>query len=378
MKEEKNNIIGESAGIKEVLRIINQVADTDVAVLIQGESGTGKEMVAREIHSKSSRADGEIVPVNCGAIPEGILESELFGHEKGAFTGATSQRIGYFELANNGTIFLDEIGEMSLHTQVKLLRVLENGEFRRVGGAKTTKTNARLIAATNKDLELEVNNSNFRHDLFYRMKTVIITLPPLRERGRDIELLTDYFIREIEEKYKITNRGMVQEVYGLFFRYNWPGNIRELKNLIESLILLKKGGRIEIDDIPEKIRETADRVSGLPVYLNKPADQAERELIYGALLGLRSDIGEMKNLLLDTLGTMKKQKDHHFADPFRDISEFVPLEDSRNDELSVQKLEAETIKEALRRYSGNRRLAAKVLGISERTLYRKIKKLTNE
>lgn len=376
MKTENWGIIGISEKIQEVLKIIRQVADTDVAVLIQGESGTGKEIVARAIHANSSRASGELVSVNCGAIPEGILESEIFGHEKGSFTGAVSRRIGYFEMANNGTIFLDEIGEMSVQTQVKLLRILELGEFMRVGGTRTLKTNARVIASTNKNLEREVQKGNFRQDLFYRLKSITIDVPPLRERSNDIELLTRKFISELEEKYKLRQEGIVPEVMECFHNYNWPGNIRELKNLLESLVLLKKGGKIEAADLPENIRNSRAGVSGLPVYINKTSDQVERELIYGALLGLRADIADLKNMLHDSLDVLRKLAGYkRFDREVGEISEVVDFSSESNDDISVEKVEAETIKEALRRFNGNRRLAAKALGISERTLYRRLEKL---
>jgi len=376
MKNIRWGIIGESGKIREVLRIVEQVADTEVAVLIQGESGTGKEMIARAIHDNSSRSGGELVSVNCGAIPEGILESELFGHEKGAFTGASSRRIGYFEMADNGTIFLDEIGEMSLQTQVKLLRVLENGEFIRVGGARTLRTNARLVAATNKDLEQEVQNGNFRQDLYYRLKTITINLPPLRERGADIALLTGHFIKNLEKKYGIHRQEINPAVLESFARYSWPGNIRELKNLLESLVLLKKGGKIEPSDLPENIRNSGKTVGGLPVYVNKTSDQAERELIYRALLGLRSDIADLRNTIVETLKMIRKQSGgYHYEYRSGDVSEFIPVDNEDSVDLSVKKVESEAIKEALHRFNGNRKSAARALGISERTLYRKLKKL---
>lgn len=376
MKTETWGIIGISEKIQEVLKIIRQVAATDVAVLIQGESGTGKEIVARAIHTNSSRSSGELVSVNCGAIPEGILESEIFGHEKGSFTGAVSRRVGYFEMANDGTIFLDEIGEMILQTQVKLLRVLELGEFMRVGGSRTLKTNARVIAATNKNLEQEVQKGNFRQDLFYRLKSVTIDVPPLRERGRDIDLLTQKFISDFEKKYKLRQEGITPEVMECFHNYNWPGNIRELRNLLESLVLLKKGGKIEAADLPENIRNSHAGVSGLPVYINKTSEQVERELIYGALLGLRADIADLKNMLHDSLDVLRKLAGYkRFDHEVGEISEVVDISGESNDDISVEKIEADAIKEALRRFSGNRRLAAKALGISERTLYRRLEKL---
>ncbi|MFC1513811.1 sigma-54 interaction domain-containing protein [candidate division KSB1 bacterium] len=373
---ESLGIIGISDRIEEIRRIIRQVADTDVAVLIQGESGTGKELVARAIHELSNHSSKDMVSVNCGAIPEGILESELFGHEKGSFTGAVSQRKGYFEIADNSSIFLDEIGEMSLITQVKLLRVLENGEFIRVGSSKTLKSNARIIAATNKNLDNEVQKGNFREDLFYRLKSVTINLPPLRERGRDINLLIEKFISDLEIKYKTQHGGLDPEVLEKFLHYKWPGNIRELKNLLESLFLLKKGGLIEKTDLPDEIKNSAFNIGGLPVAVNKTTDQAERELIYRALIELKSDISDIKNLFGETLQRLRKQSGFtRYDGTIDDVSEVVEMPDEKKEDISVEKIEAEAIKEALRRYNGNRRLAAKALGISERTLYRRLEKL---
>ena len=369
-------IIGTSQKILDVLEIIRRVANTEVSVLIQGESGTGKEMVARAVHEQSSRVKGKNVSVNCAAIPEGILESELFGHEKGAFTGATARHIGYFEMANNGTIFLDEIGEMSLNTQVKLLRVLELGEFIRVGGSGKLITNARIIAATNKDLEQEVQKGNFRQDLFYRLKLITITLPPLRERGRDLEILISHFIKELEQKYAIKHKGFGHGVIEGFYNYTWPGNIRELKNLLESLVLLKKGGTIELVDLPDSIKNNQIGVSGLPVHVNKSTDQAERELIYRALLGLRVDVEDLKTMMQDLMHLHRRQSGiPHLDRSVGDVSELIDIGDDEFEDFSVEKIEADTIQKALRRYNGNRKRAAEVLGISERTLYRRLKKL---
>lgn len=377
MKTNTWGIIGTSDKIREVLNIIKKVADTEVVVLIQGESGTGKELVALAVHENSGRSNGPLISVNCGAIPEGILESELFGHEKGSFTGAIAQRKGYFERADNGTIFLDEIGEMSLQTQVKLLRVLEDGDFIRVGGSKKLNSNARIIAATNKNLEREVQNGNFREDLYYRLKSVAIDLPPLRERGNDVLLLVENFINHLESKYKIKQEGIDPEVIECFQNYNWPGNIRELKNLLESLVLLKKGAKIELEDLPENIRKSRAGVSGLPVYVNKTTDQAERELIYRALLGVRSDIADLKSMLQDSIYSARRrsQLNGQFERSINDVSELVAVSEDSFDDISVEKAESELIQEALRRFNDNRRMAAKALGISERTLYRKLKKI---
>ncbi|MFC1492643.1 sigma-54 interaction domain-containing protein [candidate division KSB1 bacterium] len=369
-------IIGESEKIQNVLSLIKKVADTDVQVLIQGESGTGKEVVTRAIVMESSRDEKDLVSVNCGAIPEGILESELFGHEKGAFTGAHAKRAGYFEMADKGTIFLDEIGEMSLQTQVKLLRVLELGEYMKVGSAKAEKTNARVIAATNKDLAVEVRKGNFREDLYYRLKTVTITLPPLRERTRDIPLLIDKFVIDMEKKYKVKHQGFDQGVLECLLQYEWPGNVRELKNFIESLVLLKKGERVYLSDLPDNICISGKNDYPLPVKLNKPHDQAERELIYAALLGLRADINDLKNMIGDTLSKVKDQDaSYRYHAPMTDITEYINKNGDPDDDISVGRFEIEAIREALKRYNGNRRLAAKALGMSERTLYRKLKKL---
>jgi len=372
-------IIGKSPKIQEILQIIRQIADTDVTVLILGDSGTGKEIVARAIHKAGRRANGPIIPVNCGAIPEGILESELFGHEKGSFTGAISRRAGYFEMAHNGTIFLDEIGEISLQTQVKLLRVLESGEFMRVGGTQVQKANARVIVATNKNLQYEIQKGTFRQDLYYRIKTVTITLPPLRERGEDIELIIDSIIEQLEAKYNYRFGSIDPEVITRFYQYNWPGNIRELKNMLESLFLLKKGERITTADLPENIRNSIGGVSGLPVPTHKSAEQIDRELIYRALLNLHSDMEEVKNLILEMMPVMRRHVSYKPQEnPIGDVSEYVDVPEELLENLSVEKIEADAIRETLRRFNGNRRLAAKTLGISERTLYRRLNKYKKE
>ena len=377
MKTEKWGIVGTSEKILDVLDIIEKVAGTDVVILIQGESGTGKEIVARAIHDNSHRVSGEMVSVNCGAIPEGILESEIFGHEKGSFTGAVSQRKGYFEMADNGTIFLDEIAEMSLRTQVKLLRVLESGEFIRVGGTRAMNSNARILAATNILLDQEVQKGNFREDLYYRLKMVTIDLPPLRDRGGDIDLLVEKFVDLLEKKYGMKQEKISEEILRLFRNYSWPGNIRELKNLLESLVLLNKGKKIEVSDLPESIRNSHAGVSGLPVYVNKTADQAERELIYRALLGVRADISDLKSMILDTMKMVRRKSDVStiYDQPIKDISELIDVSGESFDDISVEKAESDLIQEALRRFNGNRRLAARALGFSERTLYRKLGKL---
>jgi transcriptional regulator with GAF, ATPase, and Fis domain len=284
------NMIGDSLQMHKVFRIIEKVADTDSTVLILGESGTGKELVARAIHYHSRRRDNPLIPVNCGAIPEELLESELFGHEKGAFTNAIRTRIGRFELANGGTIFLDEIAEMSPHLQVKLLRVLQGQEFERLGGTKTIKCDIRIIAATNKNLDKLVQEESFREDLYYRLKVIPIELPPLRERRSDIPLLVHHFIEAISELRKKKIRGVHKEVVKALTAYEWVGNVRELENVIERMVILSEDDYLTREDLPEKIRATppldAQGDSLVPdegLSLSHAVNEYERQLIIHAL-----------------------------------------------------------------------------------------------
>jgi transcriptional regulator with PAS, ATPase and Fis domain len=354
-------ILGESPEIKEIVDIVQQVSQTDLTVLITGESGSGKEVIARAIYNNSKRSSEDMITVNCGAIPEGILESELFGHQKGAYTGAVDSRKGYFELADGGTIFLDEIGELQPATQVKFLRVLENGEFMRVGSSETIKVDVRVIAATNKDLETEMQQGKFRADLYYRLRTINIKIPPLRQRKEDIPILFDKFVEDTCKKKKVFFKGISKEASDLLLNYKWPGNVRELRNVIESLVLLENDHIIEENDILKYIHIQPDQISdrNLPVFLNKPTDQAERELILRALLELKSNIMEMKNLLL----TYVQQKS------------LLPAQNiiTDGDGRSLKDIEKQAILRNLEKSNYNRRMAAKALGISERTLYRKMK-----
>jgi transcriptional regulator with GAF, ATPase, and Fis domain len=356
-----HGIIGESVEIKEIIKIIQQIAMTDLTVLITGESGSGKEVFAKAIYNSGNRASKNLITVNCGAIPEGILESELFGHEKGAFTGAHESRKGYFELADNGTIFLDEIGELKPQTQVKFLRILENGEFMRVGSSDTVKVNVRVIAATNQDLEKNVQQGKFRTDLYYRLRAINIKIPPLRNRKEDIPLLFDKFVNDTCEKNKIKYQGISDEALNILVNYNWPGNIRELKNVVESVVILNGNKTIEPDDILKYLstpRYTTDEDRFLPVYLNKSSEQAERELILRALLELKNHIMELKNLMLSNMSYSRNP--------------MLPPA-SMNDNLSLKDIEKQTIAKALEKSNFNKRQTAKKLGISERTLYRKMK-----
>jgi DNA-binding NtrC family response regulator len=358
-------IVGESVAIKEIVEVVRQVAPTDITVLITGESGVGKEVVARALHASGARSKKSLVTVNAGAIPEGLLESELFGHERGSFTGASEQRKGYFELADGGTIFLDEIGELSLSAQVKFLRILENGEYQRVGSSMPRKVNVRVLAATNKDLENEVRQKRFRADLFYRLRSVNIFVPPLRQRTEDIPSLFAHFVEEVTARDGIRFGGITDEAMDLLRNYPWPGNVRELRNVVESVLVLQKGERIEADDLRRAIPVTVPppEERGLPVPIGKSVEQAERELILRALLDIKGNILELRSLL-----TGQMQSPHAPAkDP---LAVRTPKEQPS---LSLQDMERKMIEEALSRYKGNRRVAARMLNISERTLYRKIK-----
>lgn len=371
--QEKYGIYGESQAIKEIVAVIRQVASADITVLITGESGVGKELVARAIHGESKRAGGPFVIVNSGAIPEGILESELFGHEKGAFTGAIETRKGYFEMADGGTIFLDEIGDMPIATQVKILRVIETGEFMRVGSSQLRKVDVRVIAATNKSLDEEVKRGNFREDLYYRLRTVNIYIPPLRERREDIPILFERFVAQFCEKNKIAFAGITDDAMQVLISYHWPGNVRELKNFVESILVLESDRIIDAALVRKYLRydfSQFDYSRNLPIKYGKPGEQADRELIYRALVDIKSDLMEIKNLLGNLADFIVKQ-----------ISSPLALPEARVDfktgtvveNYSLIDMEKRMIKAALDRFNWNKRLAARALQISERTLYRKIK-----
>jgi DNA-binding NtrC family response regulator len=369
--QKQMGIIGESVEIREIIDVVLQVAPTDITVLISGESGTGKELIAKAIHAASPRVSKALITVNCGAIPEGIMESELFGHEKGAFTGATELRKGYFEIADGGTIFLDEIGEMPLATQVKFLRVLENGEFMRVGASTPRKADVRVIAATNKDLEREVRNGDFREDLFYRLRSVNVRVPALRDRREDIPLFFNAFVRDFCERNSLTFAGISEEAMQFLVNYDWPGNIRELRNVVESMLVIERGKRLEIEDVRKHLgggRENHEE-RNLPVFLNRTAEQAERELLYRALLEMRKDILEVKNLIAGQLlrrASVTTSSEYSVEGVEASVQE-------AEESMALDEVERKMILSALDRFHGNRRLAAKALRISERTLYRKIK-----
>ena len=381
--QKKSGIVGRSESIKQVLEMVAQVAPVDISVLITGESGTGKEIFAKAIHQNSKRSHEPMVTVNCGAIPEGIIESELFGHKKGAYTDAKGDRKGYFETANKGTIFLDEIGETPLETQVKLLRVIESGEFMPVGESKIKKTDVRIIAATNKDLSELVSKGKFRQDLFYRLNTVSIMLPSLNQRVEDIALLVERFALEFTRNNDMLYRGFVPEAIRSMKSHLWKGNIRELKNFVESIIVLEKGERITSEMVEMQLGNKERDISkndALPVLTNQPADTAERELILRQLFLLRQDVEFLKQLASpsqSTLGTMNTSlidtdKDRIESNLHIDEDSEFFIKNSSIGDMTIEDLEKEAIIRTLKFFSNNRRASAKSLGMSERTLYRKI------
>jgi DNA-binding NtrC family response regulator len=387
--QKQSGIIGTSEKIYEVLGMIAQVAPVDISVLITGESGCGKEIIARSIHKHSKRSQTPMVIVNCGAIPEGIIESELFGHKKGSFTGASNDRKGYFEEANKGTIFLDEIGEAPLETQVKLLRVLETGEYMRVGDSKIRRTDVRVIAATNKNLSDLVKKNQFRQDLYYRLKTVNIHIPSLRERVEDINPFVERFALEFTRSNEIRYRGFMPDAIRVMKQYDWPGNVRELKNFVEKIMVLEKGERITADmvnrELADVIKEPLMENERLPIAINKTSEQAEIDIILRQLFSLKQDTELIRAILSSdneqsflNVNPILPSEDlkiiSSVADPNMEVTEDgQPLiRDDAIGEILMKDLEKEAIIRTLRFFNNNRRKTAKSLGVSERTLYRKI------
>lgn len=386
--QKQSGIIGTSNGIDQVLEMICQVSPVDISVLITGESGTGKEVVAKAIHRSSKRNNDSLVVVNCGAIPEGIIESELFGHKKGSFTGASEDRKGYFEEANKGTIFLDEIGETPLETQVKLLRVLESGEFMRVGEAKTRRTDVRVIAATNKNLADLVKKGQFRQDLYFRLKTVNINIPPLRDRVEDIGPFIERFALEFTRSNDILYRGFMPDAIRVMKKYDWPGNVRELKHFVEKVLVLEKGERITAQIVEKELMDYMPlsplNNPSLPVVVQNTTERAEIDLILRQLFMLKQDTELIQKILVNS--------SHHSAGDVaypdaNAIENGIPIpqksmeivEDGyrfiRDDaigDMLIKDLEKEAIKRTLKFFNNNRRKTARSLGMSERTLYRKI------
>lgn len=364
--QEQVGIIGSSEKIREVIELIMSIATTNISVLITGESGVGKEVVAKAIHILSQRNTNQMISVNCGAIPEGLLESELFGHEKGAFTGAIATKKGYFELADGGTIFLDEIGETPLQTQVKLLRVLESGEFMRVGSGELRKVDVRIIAATNRDLSKMVKTKQIRKDLFYRLKAITIYVPPLRERREDIPLLLNHFVQDTVSKNNIEFMGFTDEALNIIENYSWLGNVRELKNFVETVVVLSAGKKVDTNLVKEHLTDFEklhEDSKILPIPVHTSVEQAERELIYKALLSLGVEIRDIKDILLNMNRSINNQVINE------DVEDVLYQEDVQ----PIEEVEKQMIKRALIKYHGNKRKAAQALKISERTLYRKLK-----
>jgi transcriptional regulator with PAS, ATPase and Fis domain len=397
-------IIGTSPLLNNAVRVAMQVAPTDMSVLITGESGSGKESFSKIIHHLSPRKHGQFIAINCGSIPEGTIDSELFGHEKGSFTGAHESRKGYFEVTNGGTIFLDEIGEMPLGTQARLLRVLENGEFIKVGSSKVLKTDVRVVAATNINLMRNVEEGKFREDLYYRLSTVPIYVPPLRERGTDSELLFRKFASDFAEKYRVKPITLTEDAKEVLLQYRFPGNIRQLKNLVEQISVLSTENK-EIDGAT--LQHYLPRDSNLPALYHQSASEkeavTERDILYKVLFDMKRDMVDLKKLILDIYhnqgkaGQIVKEHPQLFdgmeSEIHKKVQEPVLLNvgpesgidsdqveevqdithETEDESLSIERKERELIIRALRKNNNKRKYAARDLGISERTLYRKIK-----
>ena len=399
--KQKYGIIGNSELLNYAIEVAIQVAPTDMGVLISGESGSGKESFSKIIHSLSKRKHGQFIAINCGAIPEGTIDSELFGHEKGSFTGANESRKGYFEVTDGGTIFLDEISEMPLSTQARLLRVLENGEFIKVGSSKPQKTNVRVIAASNLDLKACIIEKKFREDLYYRLNTVPISVPPLRKREKDITLLFRKFASDFSDQHKIKPIRLDSEASELINNYRFPGNIRELKNLVEQISILELNRNIGSQTLLKYLPKQENTLPTLSNHENSKKGYNERDILYKVLFDVKNDVNELKKLinkilgddqfqievteeqrkLLDSNISEKKDRDIKIEskkevkknDQFEEVTEIY-----NNESLSLEKNEINFIIRALKKNHNKRKYAAKDLGISERTLYRKIKQYNLE
>ncbi len=402
--KQRFGIIGNSPMLNRALEVAMQVAPTDISVLVTGESGTGKEIIPQVIHQLSSRKHGEYIAVNCGAIPEGTIDSELFGHEKGSFTGASGSRQGYFEVANGGTIFLDEVAELPMQTQVRLLRVLETGEFIRVGSSKVIKTNVRVVAATNENMQQAIHSGKFREDLFYRLSTVPIQLPALKNRQEDVHLLFRKFANDFAEKYRMPAIKLSDDAVVLLQNYPWPGNIRQLKNLVEQLSVIETARDIDELMLASYLQPISEKSSFLVKNDQTQESISERELMYKFLFDMKKDLTELKKLVLEVINNsqsvnLNKDQTALVNRIYQDVYEEAPvatrmlpagsanethanypiipetfeIHEEIEESLSLEDREKELIHKALEKHRGKRKYAALELGISERTLYRKIK-----
>ena len=404
--KQRFGIIGISQGLNRALEKALRVSSTDISVLVTGESGVGKENIPKIIHQNSHRKHAKYIAVNCGAIPEGTIDSELFGHEKGAFTGATSTRSGYFEVADGGTIFLDEVGELPLSTQVRLLRVLETGEFLKVGSSKAQTTNVRIVAATNVNMRDAIQKNKFREDLYYRLSTVEIHLPPLRNRKEDIPLLFRKFAADFAQKYRMPTLRLDEQAQELLVQYNWNGNIRQLRNVAEQISVLEQDRLLSANNLRPYLPNMGSQLPALVEDKKEQSDFAsEREILYKVLFDMKSDLNDLKKLTLELMnqeisseekeGLIQKiygddtrnKKDENILtvmnpkDQLQNDTSIIQPQDNYSyaetieaeEPLSLLEKEIEMIKKALGRSNGKRKLAAEELGISERTLYRKIK-----
>ncbi|MDR2563298.1 MAG: sigma-54 dependent transcriptional regulator [Prevotellaceae bacterium] len=380
--KQRFNIIGNSPALNRALDVACRVAPTDLSVLITGESGSGKEVFPQIIHQYGARKHGQYIAVNCGAIPEGTIDSELFGHEKGSFTGAHDTRRGYFEVAHGGTVFLDEVAELPLSTQVRLLRVLESGEFMKVGSSVAQKTDVRIVAATNVNLSLAIQQGRFREDLYYRLNTVPIAVPPLRDRVEDIHLLFRKFAADHAEKYRMPTITLDSEARTELERYSWPGNVRQLKNVAEQISVIEYSRSIDKETLRRYLPSPQNNLPMLYRGRDELAPESEREILYKILFDMRNDVNELKRWMYGIIKeglTSAAPRAEYIETTDRNIeslrqatiTDTEEIEEENVDILQTQ--EIETIKKVLKKYNNKRRPAAEALGISERTLYRKIK-----